>query len=277
MTSDRIPSTCIRASKTLFALLLVMTLAKPLRAADGDDLDAYKFRVSGVWWFSHPTGSFSGSNESGSFDLNKDFHFGNYSTFTGVMDWRFKRKHHLTFLASPVLFNRTVTANRTIEFQGKFFDVGTQVSADIKSFNFAPGYQYDIIRRNHGFLAVATQVNLLYSSASLSGMATVNGQTGTQTADGSFFAGLPVVGPRGRWYPLNSDRFAVEGSLLGMYFFGYGNFVSARGAGLIGLTHHWKASLGYQMGSRLRINGTNDRLGVRLTQKGPVAGVEASW
>ena len=261
----------------LIALFFCLARAPFARADDGNDLDAYKFRTTVAWWFSQPTGSFTGKANSGTFDVNRDFGFGNYSTFSGTVDWRFKRKHHILFLASPITNSRRVTLNRTIEFEGVTYDVGTEASADIKSFAFAPGYQYDIVRRNRISFSIATQVYLLKTSADLTGTATVNGQTGTKTASGSFFAPLPVVGPRARWYPLHSGRLALEGSFQGMSFFGYGNFMSARGSGLISLNRNLRLNLGYQMGTRLRIDTGSNEVGIRLTQKGPIAGLEASW
>ena len=260
----------------LIAIFCIATI--PLaRAAEGDDLDVYKFRATTLWWFSRPTGSFTGKANSGTFDLQRDFGFGDYSTFSGVADWRFKRKHHLLFGVSPVVSSRRVTLSRTIEFQGVTYDLGTEVSADIKSLSFAPGYQYDIIRRNRIILSIATQVQLLKTSADLVGTMTVNGQSATKTASGSFFAPLPIVGPRVRWYPLHSGRLALEGSFQGMSFFGYGNFITARGSGDISLNRHLRLNLGYQMGSRLRIDTGTNEIGIRLTQKGPTAGLEGSW
>jgi len=48
-------------------------------ASEGEDLDAYKRRLTAAWWFSQPTGSFTGRANSGTFDLNRDFGFGSYS------------------------------------------------------------------------------------------------------------------------------------------------------------------------------------------------------
>jgi hypothetical protein len=62
-----------------------------------------------------------------------------------------------------------------------------------------------------------------------------------------------------------------------MSFFGYGNFMSARGSGFISWNRNVRLNLGYQMGTRLRIDTGNNEIGIRLTQKGPIAGVEASW
>src|SRR6516165_1193275 len=143
------------------------------------DLDAYKFRTTLSWWYSQPSGHFSGKNNTGEFDLARDFHFGDYSTFTGTLDWRFKRKHHLLFSASPVSYSNSTTLVRTITFQGQTYNVGTRATSDINSFSFAPGYQWDFIRRNRGYLALATQFYLLKTDASLTGTAVVNGQSGT--------------------------------------------------------------------------------------------------
>lgn len=265
------------ARHALITLSLCFATLPLARAAGGEDLDLYRWRASGVWWFSHPTGSFTGKANSGTFDLNRDFGLGDYSTFTATADWRFKRKHHLLFAATPVTSARSVTLSRTIEFQGVTYNLGTRASAEIKSLAFVPGYQYDIIRRNRLSLSLATQVYLLYTRAKLSGMATVNGQSETRIASGSFFAPLPVLGPRIRWYPMHSGRLAVDGAFQGMSFFGYGNFLAARGTGDISLSHHWRLNLGYQMATRLRIDTGTNEIGIRLTQKGPIAGFEASW
>ena len=206
------------------------------------------------------------------------FGFGSYSTFIGTADSRFKRKHHLIFSASPVESTKSATLQRTITFRGDTYDVGTSVSVDLKSFAFAPGYQWDFIRRNWGYVALSTQIYLLSTKSSVTGQVTVNDQTATRTASGSVFAPLPVLGPRARWYPMpHSSRIALDGQIQGMYFFGYGDFYSAKGTVGVGITHHWKATAGYQLGTRLSIHGGSNQIGLRLTQKGPVLGVEGSW
>jgi hypothetical protein len=261
----------------LIFLLVHLTTAPLARAAGGEDLDVYKVRASALWWFSGPTGSFTGKANSGTIDLHRDFGFGDYSTFSGMADWRFKRKHNLLFGINPIQNDRRVTLGRTIEFQGVTYNVGTSVTANIKSLAFAPGYQYDVIRRNRISLSIATQVYLMNTSANLAGMVTVNGQSVTKTASGSIFAPLPIVGPRVRWYPLHSGRIAIDGAFQGMSFFGYGNFMTTKGTTDISLNRNLRLTLGYQMGTRLRIDTGVNEVGIRLTQKGPVAGLEASW
>lgn len=267
-------------SKLLLAVsaLALMIIASQNLRADGPDLDAYKYRIQANWWFSHPSGSFSGRGHTAAIDVDKDLGFGDYSTFSGAFDWRFTRKNHFTFGAAPVNSSKTTTLKTTIEYQGETFDVGTIINSNIKSLAYVPGYQYDFIRRNHGYLAGTAQMELLDTQASLTGTVVVNGQSRTQTASGSFFAPLPIIGVHGLWYPMSkSDRVSLEGIVTGMYFFGYGNFVASRGNVSLGITKHWRAEFGYQMGSRLSIHGSTNNIGLRLTQKGPTAGIEVHW
>jgi hypothetical protein len=248
--------------------------------ADGDEVDRDKLHVRALWWFSKPSGFFkSSANEGGdSIDLQRDLGFGSYSTFSGNVDWRFARKHHLIFAASPVNSTRTTTLSRTIDFEGTTYQVGAQVSTQVHSFVFAPGYQWDFIRRKQGYLALSAGLNVLDTSAEITGTATVNGQTGVRTAKGSVIAPIPVLGPRARWFPIpGSRRFDVDGGVQGMYLFGYGDFWSGRAMADIAFTRHWYFTAGYQLGTRLSVHGSTNDIGIRLTQKGPVAGVQASW
>jgi hypothetical protein len=266
------------SKKMLLIALLFLATMPMVQAQNKDTFDAYKWRVTGMWWFSHPSGSFNASTDQVSFDLNRDFGFGNYSTFTGKIDFHFKRKHHLVFAASPITSSKTRTLNRDITFRGVTYAVGAQVSIDVKSLSFSPGYQWDIFRRNHGYLALLVAVNLLDTQGTLTGIGSANGVSSTYKRSGSVFAPLPTLGPRFRWYPLrNSARLSLDGSAQGMYFFGYGDFVSAQGTMGIAANHRLSFRAGYQMGTRLTIHGSSNQVGVRLTQKGPVAGIELSW
>jgi hypothetical protein len=273
-------SPAIRYAQRLLVLILLLLAVRGAAQTNDRDLDAYTFWIGGYWWYSQPSGSFNaaGNTGAGSFNLQRDFGFGQYSTFTGNIDWRFRRKHHFTISVSPVENTRTATLSRTITFQGYTYNAGIRVSADLRALSFAPGYQYDITRRNHGFLGVAAQVNLADTKASLTGAVVINGQPATRTASGSVFAPLPVLGLRGRWYPLrHSGAVDFDGSGLAMYFFGYGNFVTAEARIDAGLGSHFKLSAGYRMGSRLRINEGSDRIGIRLTQSGAIAGLVGHW
>lgn len=270
----------MRLTTKCFVALVVFLVGVglPLYASDGVDKDNYKYRVEGDWWFIHPEGQFGARSTNNYINFNQDFHFGDYSTFTGKIDWRLRRKHHIIFVASPVRFSRTATITREIEFQGQTFDAGSQVTAKMKTFDFAPGYQYDLIRRDSGYLGFQINFHLLDTDATLSGIGTVNGQTAQRTASKSLLAPLPAFGPVGRFYPLpNSNRISVEGSATGMYFFGYGNFITARASVGVGITHRLVVRGGYQMGSRLSVHGSSNEIGLRLTTTGPTAGLEYSW
>jgi len=246
--------------------------------SQAQDLDNYRWRVQGNWWFTHPYGNFGLRGGNSYFDVNKDFGFGSYSTFTGTVDWHFGHKHHLLLNVTPTYSSKTAILNRTIEFEGQTYAVGAQVTAGINELNIAPGYQYDIIRRDHGFVGLEVDINLVRTEGSLKLAGTVNGQGGSASRSNTLLAPLPAVGPVFRWYPLrDSNRLALEGSVRGMSFFGYGNFVSARANVDVGITNHLKLRAGYEMGSRLSIHGTSDQIAIQLTHRGPTAGLEYAW
>jgi hypothetical protein len=263
------------------ALLTVLTLTPYLHAADSNDFDAYKVRISGFWFYSSPSGDLQGSTESGVIDLQKDLGFANYSTFSGKLDWKFTHKNHFYLAASPFSQSRQTVLARTIVFQGQTFSVGLVSHAQLKANLYAPGYQYDIIRRKRGNLGLAAQIDLFDSSASINAAAQITGdgvQRGAVSAKGSLLAPIPVFGPQFRYYLTDSPRVFVEGNLLGMYLFGYGNFVSTADTLGVTVSKHLSLNAGYQLGSRLVINNkSNDRIGLRLTQKGAIVGVEASF
>jgi hypothetical protein len=168
--------------------------------------------------------------------------------------------------------------SRDITFRGVTYDVGATVTMDLNSIALAPGYQWDFIRRRQGYVALATSMDLLNTSGSLTGIGTVNGVSATRKASESLLAPLPALGTIGRWYPIHdSSRLSLDGSVQGMYFFGYGDFVYGRGKASIALHHNLNFTAGYQLGTRLKVKGTSDRLGLRLTQTGPVVGLEASF
>lgn len=269
---------CVRA-----LVLLVLVVATPIVLTAGDgEFDNAKWQVQLNGWVSLPSGYFNGQSGEGYFDLQRDFGFGNYATFSGRLDWRFKRKHHLLFTVTPVVSSHTTTLNRTITWQDQTFDIGAQTSASIRSLIFSPGYEYDFFRLRQGSLGFVVNANLVYTSATLKASGSISSggspATGTESASGSLFAPLPAIGPTFRWYPVpNFNRFYLDGALTGMSFFGYGNFISGNAVLGIPLGHHWDARAGYLLGSRLKITGSSDRIAIRLTQKGPVFGVEYHW
>jgi len=268
-----------KRTKALMKITIFLSVLLTLSGvSQGQDLDNYKWRLQGNWWFAHPYGSFGLRGSNSYFDINKDFGFGSYSTFTGTVDWHFAHKHHLLLNVTPNYNSRTTTLNRTIEFQGQTYQVGAQVTASLNDLNIAPGYQYDIVRRDHGYLGLEIDFNLVRTEGTLKLAGNVNGQGGSRSRSNSLLAPLPAVGPIFRWYPLrDSNRLALEGSVRGLSFFGYGNFVAARANVGIGVTKHLVIRGGYEMGSRLSIHGTSDQIAIRMTHRGPTGGLEYSF
>jgi hypothetical protein len=260
--------------------LLLLGIAPRLMAQQSEEFDQYKIRLQTYWFYSQPTGTVQGHADQVPVDFQSDLHFNTYSTFSGKVDWKFTHKNHLYIAVSPFFTDKQTTLNRTITFQGQTFDVGGTVKGQLHAFYVAPGYQYDIIRRRRGHLGLAAQINVFKTTAKISAVGEVSGGgsvVSATAASGSVLAPIPVAGPEFRLYLTNSPRLFVEGNVFGMYFFGYGSFVSS--AGLIGvtLTKHISISGGYNLASHLTVNGASDRLGLQLSQKGALVGAEFSF
>ena len=268
-------------NRTLLGLALLATFALTpyLHAADTDELDSYKIRFDAGWYFSNPSGNVHAAGENDIIDFQKDLAFNDYSTITGKIDWKFTHKNHLYFTVTPFDTSHTTVLNRTIVFRGQTFEVGAATNGSLHALLVAPGYQYDIIRRRRGHLGIGVQMDLFDTTAKLTAVAQSTGNGGTQqaaaSASASLLAPIPVAGPDFRYYLTN--RISLDGNVMGMYLFGYGNFVSTVDSLGFALTKHIAARAGYQLASHLVVKETNDRTGLRLTQKGPLVGIEVSF
>ena len=247
--------------------------------AENQEFDVYRVRIETLWFDAKPSGTFRGTTAKGFFDLQKDVHFNSYTSFTGVADWRFTRKNHFLFGFIPFDRTKQLVVNRPITFQGQTYNVGLNASARLKTNAFAFGYQYDILRRRRGSLGIRVQIDLFDIEGVLSSAAQISNGTlhASQRSQGALRAPLPVAGPTARFYLIpNSRRLFVTGQVFGMYFFGYGNFLSTFDTLGFTVTRHFGIRGGYQLAQRLTINNKSNRIGLDLVQQGPVAGFEFS-
>ena len=270
---------CLRGSLALAILALVLAVNN-LKAQQSEEFDDYKIRFSAAWFYSNPTGQIKAQSDTVPVDFTKDLNFSSYSTFAGKADWKFTHKNHFYVVIIPLWTSKTTTLSRDIVWDGNPIHAGAVVQSYLHAVEVAPGYQYDIIRRKRGHLGLAVQIDLFNSTAKISAAAQVTGD-GTQqaavSASRSLLAPLPVAGPEFRLYLTNSPRVFIEGNVYGMYFFGYGNFVSSAGDIGVTLTKHITANAGYTLGTRLEVKGTTSRVGLNLSQKGPLVGLQFSF
>jgi len=273
----------LRPARFLLGLLSLCLIAVLPKVQAQEEFDSYRLRLEGFWLYSMPSGTFQGSADSGTVNLTQDLHFDSYSTFAGKLDWKFTHKNHFYVVAIPFNSSKEVVLSRTIVFQGQTFETGLTVHGNLDSTMYGFGYQYDIIRRRRGHLGLAVQFNAFDGHASISAAAQVIGSSGVQqqavSASGSLLAPLPLAGPEFRLYLTNSPRVYVEGNVYGMYFFGYGNYVSSYGLLGFSVNRHVSLNAGYALSSRLIVNRdtSTNRIGINMTQKGPLVGVEFSF
>ena len=264
----------------LALLLTVLVAPAAVWAQKAEEFDQYKIRFDAGWFYSYPSGTIRAQGDTYPVDLTRDLNFNSYSTFVGKLDWKFTHKNHFYLVVVPFWTSRTTTLGRDIIWDGNPIHAGAVVQSQLHAFEVAPGYQYDIIRRRRGHLGIAVQFDLFHTYAKIAAAAQVTADGTHQaavSASRTLWAPIPVAGPEFRLYLTNSPRAFIEGNVYGMYLFGYGNFVSSAGDLGFTLTKHITANAGYQLGTRLNVHGTPNRLGLDLTQKGPVAGLEFSF
>ena len=228
-----LPSSSTRLTFGLLVLCVIAFVPK-LSAQSTEEFDSYKIRLEGGWMYSTPTGSLQGSatTDIGSIDLEKDLHFQPYSTFFGKLDWKFTHKNHFYVFGTRLTSSQETVLGRTITFDGQTFVAGLTTQSTLDSPVYGIGYQYDIIRRRRGHLGLGVQVNVFDTSASIRAAAQITADGvhhAAISASDSLVAPIPVAGPEFRWYLTDSPRLFVRGQVYGMYFFGYGNYVSAAG------------------------------------------------
>ncbi len=265
---------------TPVALFLLLGFTSLLRAQKHEDFDQYRLKLDGIWFYSTPSGTIQGHGDTVPVDFQKDLGFNSYSTFGSGLDWKFTRKNHFLLDFSRFNSSNQKVLQRTITFQGQTFEAGLQTQSQLDALFISPGYQYDIIRRKRGHLGIGIHFNMFDTSAKISAQAQVTGdgtQYAARSASGSFWAPIPVAGPQYRLYLTNSPRLFVEGDVYGMYFFGYGNYLSLADSIGYSVGKHVSLKAGYQLASRLIVNAQTDRIGIHMTQKGAVAGLEFSF
>ncbi|HTU50780.1 MAG TPA: hypothetical protein VMF56_09310 [Acidobacteriaceae bacterium] len=262
------------------ALFLLLGFTPMIHAQKHEDFDQYRLRLDGGWFYSTPSGTIQGEGDTVPVDFQKDLGFNSYSTFATGLDWKFTRKNHFLIDFSRFNSSHQTVLQRTITFQGQTFEAGLQTQGQLDALFISPGYQYDIIRRKRGHLGIAVHFNTFDTSAKISAQAQVTGdgtQYAAKSASGSFIAPIPVAGPQYRLYLTNSPRLFVTGDVYGMYFFGYGNYVSLEDSLGYAVNKHVSLKAGYALATRLIVNAQTDRIGIHLTQKGATAGLEFSF
>jgi hypothetical protein len=264
-----------------FGVLFAVAAVRTINAQPDDEFDSYRLKLEGFWVYSSPSGTLQSSVQTGMgpIDLQKDLGFNDYSTFAGKLDWKFTHKNHFYIGGEAFNSSRQTVLTRTFTFQGQTFQVGLTTQSNLNSPAYTVGYQYDIIRRKRGHLGLGVQMNFFDAHASIRAAAQVTSDGvhhAAVSASASLLAPIPVAGPEFRLYLTDSPRVFVEGNVYGMYFFGYGDFVSSLGALGFTINKHLTLNAGYQLGSRLVVNNNSstNRIGLEMKQRGAIAGME---
>src|SRR5260370_9690573 len=157
------------APTLLFGLAVITTFSTVFaaRAFGQEEFAEPKIRFDTGWFYSYPSGTIRAQGDTYPVDLTKDLSFNSYSTFAGKVDWKFTHKNHFYVVIVPLWTSRTATLSRDIVWAGNPIHAGAVVQSELNAFEFAPGYQYGIIRRRHGHLALSFQSDLFHTYTEL--------------------------------------------------------------------------------------------------------------
>ena len=80
------------------------------------------------------------------FSLTDDLNTNTGFYYRARIGYTFSERHTVSFLYSPLLLKATGRANKNINFQGKTFNAGTDLTAEFKFNSYRLTYRYDFVK-----------------------------------------------------------------------------------------------------------------------------------
>lgn len=225
-----------------------------------------RFEVKASFW--RP--SVNGQLQSGIIpvDFRSDLALQQDWQFFGTALIRVGRRHGIVVEGAPLAFTGRNQLSRTVEYDGRLYNLRETLESEASMTYFFAGYQWDFLARQGGHLGLRTGGAFLEASGQLRSVST------GVTAARSYRIGLPLVGLAGRGF-LYRRVVDVDGDVQGMSLGGYGHYV--QGGASIGV--NWRG-LGFRGGYRVidadvheRGEPGASRLGVAPRFFGPIFSV----
>lgn len=200
-------------------------------------------------------------------NLKTELGFGNKSFASGKLTWYTGPNSRLFFDATGRNFKAEKTLEDTIEFRNQTFDVGSDVSSELKFRIYRLGWIWEFIHTAEGGFKFGTLLSAraVYISLSLDGR--LNDQS--QNASKSYTAPLPSFGFALDLNPNKLLNFYLYSSGLPTALYGY--FIEGETGIRITPVKHFGLSLGYRYEDfNAKDKGHDAQARIRFT--GPFAG-----
>ncbi len=206
--------------KRSFVLLLASFALIPAAAED------FHFEVTALGWRSRVGGTLQAGPLP--VDLQSDLNLEKRWTFFGRLVAKPGRRHRIILEGAPYSFEGSNTLSRSIEFNGRVYDIEDTVASKADLTYVFGGYQYDFMNRRTSHAGV--QIGAAYLDAS----GTIKSNSTGLSATRSQQLGIPLVGLEYRTY-LIPRVLSANVELKGMALGDYGHFVQGSAYVAIGL------------------------------------------
>jgi hypothetical protein len=230
-------------------------------AVFGQDPDDYRFEITGSYWPVHTSGTIQANGTP--VDLRTDLGVSqNVATFTGKAEIKLGR-NRIEIEGTPFRLDGTKNLSRSITYQGRVYPINDRVASTADLDYFFAGYQFDVISRPAGHLALEA------GGAYLNATGAITSQSTSVTESKSVTVGLPLAGIAFRAFPVRGTfNVEINGEVKGMNFGPYGHYIQATANVGIG-----RGPVLIEGGYRFvnaDIRGTNGRNAVTPEFRGPL-------
>ncbi|MEY2854407.1 MAG: hypothetical protein RL030_1539 [Pseudomonadota bacterium] len=142
----------------------------------------------------------TGGNSGTVIDTKKDLGFKDADRFRLDATWRFAPNHKVRAMYFSISQSNTQMLDRDITVGDTVYPVNVEVTAKNSTSVYELAYEYSFLRRDNYEITASAGLHAIDFGFSLSGVGTVNGQTGqARTETAGVTAPLPVFGLRGLW------------------------------------------------------------------------------
>jgi hypothetical protein len=186
---------------TLFTCLFAATRAEAQFEAQSSSPEDFHTELAMMWFTPKPELTLTTGNALvGTVDFVQEF---------GIAEEKFReirtvikpgRKHKIRFAYLPIKYEESAVLQRNVTFQNVTFPVSANATSAIKWDLYRFGYEWDFVRRSHGFVGVITELKYNKVQATVGASGVMSGQAQTLTASVDQRAPIPTIGGVARGY-----------------------------------------------------------------------------
>ncbi len=251
----------MRAAVT-FAFLIVCSCWYPVAAIAQGEKYGYEFTAS--YWPVTPSGNVLTHGERTDFRSDLGIRNRGLPMFAAVI--KTAERHGFTVEFVPYRFDCENTLTKNFRFGGRTYSAQEKIHSEASINYFFGGYQYDLVRRDRGYLELVAGVAYFGASVDVQRQ-----QFGSATEDRKL--PLPIAGVKFRIFPFHGDTFNINGEVKGMSYGGFGRYIQPNVNATLAVSRHVRLQAGFNLVDADA--HTSDELkGFKMRFAGPIFSVQ---